>query len=319
MSRPFCLRRLLAPMVLIAAGALPAAQAQTSLIQNGASAAPATPAPKGPTQTRHPIVLVHGLFGFKQVLGLDYFNGIPQALRAGGATVYIAQVSQVNDNDVRGEQLLRQLKQWAAAGGHEKFNLIGHSQGGPTARYVAGVAPALVASVTTVASPHVLAQGGSRDGALGTLLNEAPAVAEALGRVIAWLSGTPRAPQDVEALKAWAADTAAFNARFPLGAPTTPCGSGPELDGGVRFYSITGIGVKTNGWDITDLVVDDLGVPSDGVVTQCAAAWGKVIRNDYPWNHFDEVNQAFGLIGKGAPDPVAFYRSQASRLKLLGL
>lgn len=307
--RSRAIRRLLAPLVLAASALLPCVPAQA-----------ATPVPaSAPTQTRHPIVLVHGLFGFKQVLGLDYFYGIPQALRAGGATVYIAQVSQVNDNDVRGEQLLRQLRQWAAAGGHEKFNLIGHSQGGPTARYVAGVAPSLVASVTTVASPHVLAQGGSRDGALGALLNDAPAVAEALGRVIAWLSGTAQAPQDVEALKAWAADTAAFNARFPLGAPTTPCGSGPELAGGVRFYSITGIGVKTNAWDITDLVVGDLGAPSDGVVTQCAAAWGKVIRNDYPWNHFDEVNQAFGLIGKGAPDPVAFYRSHAGRLKLLGL
>ncbi len=34
----------------------------------------------GYTQTRYPIVLVHGLFGFDKLLGVDYFYGIPQAL-----------------------------------------------------------------------------------------------------------------------------------------------------------------------------------------------------------------------------------------------
>ena len=31
----------------------------------------------GYTQTRYPIVLVHGLFGFDKLLGVDYFYGIP--------------------------------------------------------------------------------------------------------------------------------------------------------------------------------------------------------------------------------------------------
>ena len=32
----------------------------------------------GYTQTRYPIVLVHGLFGFDKLLGVDYFYGIPR-------------------------------------------------------------------------------------------------------------------------------------------------------------------------------------------------------------------------------------------------
>ena len=44
-----------------------------------------------------------------------------------------------------------------------------------------------------------------------------------------------------------------------------------------------------------------------------------MLRDDYPWNHIDEMNHIFGLLGKGAPDPVAFYRTQANRLKLKGL
>ena len=44
-----------------------------------------------------------------------------------------------------------------------------------------------------------------------------------------------------------------------------------------------------------------------------------MLRDDYPWNHLDEVNQTFGLRGWFTPDPVAFYRTQANRLKNAGL
>ena len=57
---------------------------------------------------------------------------------------------------------------------------------------------------------------------------------------------------------------------------------------------------------------------TDGLVPVCAAHWGKVVRDDFPWNHLDEVNQVLGLRGSG-PDPVAFYVSQANRLKGKGL
>ena len=52
------------------------------------------------TQTRYPIVLVHGLFGFDSALGVDYFYGIPGALRSDGAKVYVAQVSAANSTEV---------------------------------------------------------------------------------------------------------------------------------------------------------------------------------------------------------------------------
>ena len=44
-----------------------------------------------------------------------------------------------------------------------------------------------------------------------------------------------------------------------------------------------------------------------------------MLRADYPWNHMDQINQVLGLVGKGAPDPVAFYVGQAGRLRALGL
>jgi triacylglycerol lipase len=88
------------------------------------------------TQTRYPIVLVHGLLGFDSLLGvLDYFNQIPGELRSGGAQVYVVDVSSANSTALRGEQLIAQLETLKALHGSAKFNLIGHSHGGPTARY----------------------------------------------------------------------------------------------------------------------------------------------------------------------------------------
>lgn len=104
----------------------------------------------GYTHTKYPIVLVHGLFGFDTLAGVDYFYGIPQSLTKDGATVYVAQVSATNSTELRGEQLLAQVETLLAATGAEKVNLMGHSHGGPTVRYVASVRPDLVASATSI-------------------------------------------------------------------------------------------------------------------------------------------------------------------------
>ena len=303
---------LAAVITLACAGVSALAQAQTAT--SSTSTASSTQAAK----TTYPIVLVHGLLGWDSILGYDYWYQIPAAMRQQGATVLIAKVSAVNDNNVRGEQLLAQLKQWAAVKGYKKFNLIGHSQGGPTARYVAGVAPELVASVTTVGSPHTI-DTAHTDAVIQQLLTNPKAVGSA-GSLIDALSGSPKLPEDPAALLAWAADTAAFNAKFPAGAPKAACTDGDELaPNGVRYYSVAGNAVKTNKADPIDALFTASDVPSDGLVPVCNAYWGKMLRADYPWNHMDEINQVFGLIGKGAPSPVAFYVGQASRLKGLGL
>ena len=58
------------------------------------------------TQTRHPIVLVHGVTGFNTLGGLiNYFHTIPWNLERSGAKVYTASVSFVNSSEQRGQQL----------------------------------------------------------------------------------------------------------------------------------------------------------------------------------------------------------------------
>ncbi|OGA95369.1 MAG: lipase, partial [Burkholderiales bacterium RIFCSPHIGHO2_12_63_9] len=184
------------------------------------------------TQTRYPIVLVHGIFGFDSALGVDYFYGIPSALRSDGAKVYVAQVSAANSHEVRGEQLLAQVKNILAVTGASKVNLVGHSQGSPTSRYVSGVAPHLVASVTSVGGVNRgsrvadIVRGVAPVGSVSETLANSTALA--LTSLINVLSGGTSLQQlPTAALDSLStAGSAKFNQRFPAGVPTSGCGNG---------------------------------------------------------------------------------------------
>ncbi len=279
-------------------------------------------------KTKYPIVLVHGFIGFDNILGaVNYFYDIPGNLRNEGATVYIASVNPSQTTEFRGEELIQQMKQWAAKDGVTKFNLIGHSHGGPTVRYAAGTVPTMVASVSTVAGTHF----GSKV-ADDILANTTPGggfdqAATAGLKLISWLTGNKTTSQTdlLTALNALSTKgSAVFNAKFPVGAPTTTCGSGPltaKIAGNsMNWYSFSGTSVKTNSGDISDLLLAYTadyfkGEANDGLVGRCSSHWGKVIKDNYTWNHLDEINQVLGTIGSSSPDPVAFYVQHANRLK----
>ena len=281
------------------------------------------------TKTRYPIVLVHGLLGFDSLLGVyDYWYGIPSELRAGGAKVFVASVSQNNYTAVRGEQLIDELEHLRAVYGYTKFNLIGHSHGGPTIRYAASVRPDLVASATSVAGPHK----GSKvaDGLNATLPPGSPlrplvaGFVDALGTFIGWLSGSNNPQNAIGALTSLSsAGAAQFNALHPQGLPTTSCGQGAAVVGGVRYYSFSGTSPVTNIFDPSDALMGAgslfFSEANDGLVGRCSSHLGVVIRDDYDWNHLDEVNQVFGVRGLFASSPASVYRSHANRLKNAGL
>lgn len=282
------------------------------------------------TKTKHPVVLVHGLLGFDSLLGVyDYFYGLPQDLRSGGAKVYVANVSSSNFSEVRGEQLIDDLDTLRAIHGHTRFNLIGHSHGGPTIRYVASVRPDLVASITSVGSPH---RGSNVADGLATVAppgsTQATLVAglvNALSAFIEFLSGDDD-PQDAlgALVSLSSAGATAFNAAHPQGMPASYCGQGAAVVNGIRYYSIGGTSVLTNIFDVSD---GFLGASSlffgfeqnDGLVGKCSSHLGVVLRNNYPWNHLDEVNQVLGLRRLFSPSPGSVYRAHANRLKNAGL
>lgn len=146
--------RLVAKAVAWALGAMPLAGVAGLTM----AASPAAVAADTYAATRYPVILVHGLTGTDKYANvLDYWYGIQSDLESHGAKVYVANLSGFQSDDGpngRGEQLLAYVKQVLAATGATKVNLIGHSQGGLTSRYVAAVAPQLVASVTTIGTPH---------------------------------------------------------------------------------------------------------------------------------------------------------------------
>lgn len=292
--------------------------------------APATLANSGYTETRYPIVLVHGIFGFDHIANIDYFYGIPQALSKDGATVFVAQVAAANRSEVRGEQLLAQVETILALTGQDKVNLIGHSQGSPTARYVASVRPDLVASVTSVGGVN----WGSRvaDIVRNTVpedsISEALAVkiTNAFVSLINLLSGGKGLEQDVLA----ALDTLTtpgsleFNRHYPEGVPSTYCGQGNALaSNGVYYFSWTGSSTITNLLDPTDIPIGLLGLafkePNDGLVAVCSSHLGYVIGTHYKMNHLDEVNGLLGIRHLFEVSPVTLFRQHANRLQQLGL
>ncbi|SDU31174.1 triacylglycerol lipase [Halopseudomonas salegens] len=284
----------------------------------------------GYTKTQYPIVLSHGMLGFDSLLGVDYWFGIPGALRKDGAKVYVTEVSQLDTSEARGEQLLAQVEEIVAISGKPRVNLIGHSHGGPTVRYVAAVRPDLVASVTSVGAPHKgsatadfirnVPEGSAGEAMLAGIVN-------GLGGLINFLSGSSSTtPQNalgtLESLNS--AGAARFNARFPQGLPTSACGEGAYVVNGVRYYSWSGTSPVTNILDPADLMLGATALTfgfeaNDGLVGRCSSRMGMVIRDNYRMNHLDEVNQTFGLTSLFETSPVSVYRQHANRLKRAGL
>lgn len=121
------------------------------------------------SRVAYPIVLIHGLCGFGHSFAfiISYWGQIPDLLKKNGAEVFIAEVSQAHDVETRGEQLCQQLKKW----GRKKYNLVGHSFGGLDARYVQGKHGELVASVTTIGTPH---EGSKIADLIYTCINAVP-------------------------------------------------------------------------------------------------------------------------------------------------
>jgi len=281
------------------------------------------------TKTRYPIVLAHGLTGFRQLFGVvDYFFGIPSDLTSGGAQVFVTQVSAAGSAEERGEQLLHQIEFIAASTGAGKVNLIGHSEGGLDARYVMGVRPDLIASLTTVATPHLgadlasflsdnITPGGFSETVLALFGNS-------LGTIIDLFTGIPEPQDAIGALHSLsAAGATVFNQRFPAGLAATRCGATPTSANGIQLFSWAGSSVLTNILDVSDpalglssLVYSE---DSDGLVGRCSSHFGKVVRDNFSMNHLDEVNQLFGLTSIFETSPVSVFRSHANRLKNAGL
>lgn len=301
----------------------------------GLSFSHATQAATTQAQTKYPIVLVPGIFAFDSIAGIDYWYKIPAALQSQGATVFVPKINAFDSSTKRGEALIAQLENIRASSGGKitKFNLMGHSQGGITVRYVMNTRPDLVASVTTMNTPHKgspladLVTGAAPASSLQGVAFTA--FANAVGDLVNLLSNNKKSPADVRAMLTEfnKNGAAANNQRYPVGIPTTACGAGPEtasINGNtVRMYSWSGTAPLTNVLDASDVL---FGISrfafteaNDGVTGKCSSHFGKVLKDDYFMNHLDVTNQLFGAVSLFETNPKTLFQNHASRLKSLSL
>jgi len=111
---------------------------------------------KRPAQLRHPVVLAHGLLGFDELrlgqMRQEYFRGVPERLRIGGASVHVLKVHPFAGVAQRAEELARYIRSLDA----KHVNIIAHSMGGLDARYALAHLDVgkRVRSLTTIGTPH---------------------------------------------------------------------------------------------------------------------------------------------------------------------
>jgi triacylglycerol lipase len=105
---------------------------------------------------RHPVVLLHGLLGFDElVLGparVAYFRGLTERLRRAGADVHRPRVARTAAIAARGAQLAARIAKLPA----KHVNVIAHSMGGLDARWAIAKLglERRVASLVTIGTPH---------------------------------------------------------------------------------------------------------------------------------------------------------------------
>ena len=244
---------------------------------------------------------------------MPYWYGVPEHLASLGHTVCVGVVDPFNDSTDRGMQLLDQAVACAAATGHAKVNLLAHSQGGLDSRVVASLAPELVASVTTVATPHY----GTpiADIAIGLAPNPASAA------LVDWLTQTLGAPLWDEVGN----ETSLYEALYQMSQPGIAAFNATYPDApGVLYTSVTGrtglhaggeaceptsppppllVGAFEDALDTTDtLFLVPEAILSDGIFSQhpndALVRVEDARRGEFlgcvPADHLDEVGQLLG-------------------------
>ena len=289
----------------------------------------------------YPIVLAHGFFGFDDFAGagfVDYFWDVREHLQGvGEAHVFTPEVDPFNDSTVRGQQLLAHIESVLAETGAEKVNIIGHSQGGLDARVAANLRPDVVASVTTIATPH----GGTPLADALLLAVPTDGVGGAIDAIVALL-GAPLweaiggDTSLVESMRQFSEDgIAEFNATY--------------LDAGaVRYFSVAGRSDRSDGgpacavaappfiamYDGTVDPIDPLfalpeaivdggllqEIPNDGLVRVEDSIWGEFL-GCIPADHTDQIGHLFGDAPGGADayDHLEFFTALVAHLRAQGL
>jgi len=265
----------------------------------------------GRRRLERPIVLHHGMAGFRDLGPLEYFSSVPEHLRGLGYELYLTQVLPIHGSAMRAEELEQQLRCINHIAGSDGVHLIGHSQGGIDARMVASRQgdERLIHTLTFLATPN--RGSAAADAFLALPLAGRGPLTQALMLIYSGLAGRPDAEanlnQQMQELSREYMEV--FNRETP---------DHPD----VRYRSWAGrsvpnrlvrdvaseacdSGVHANpdGRDLVDplfrllqpTVTREQG-PNDGLVAVSSAKWGTFM-GCVPADHLDEV----GMLGDRPP------------------
>lgn len=241
---------------------------------------------------KYPVILAHGWAGTDEfIFGIDYFYGIKAALEDEGVDTYVADMGAFNTSMVRGERLKSFILEVLAITGAQKVNIIAHSQGGITARYVIsnmGMSKK-VASLVMISTPN---RGTALcDVATGKLPKLAQYAIEVLADTF-W-GGIIAGDEDPHFRKA-TLEMTHYNMEQVFN-PNTPNISG------VSYFSYAGklfAGSPNLLLTPTNLILQYYDGDNDGVVPVKSSKWGiwkGTVSGLFGVDHFMEINHLFGL------------------------
>ncbi|MGH7454387.1 MAG: esterase/lipase family protein [bacterium] len=274
------------------------------------------------------LVLVHGFLGFRQIAGIEYFNGVKQYLEANGPLKILAtKVDPDQGIAVRGGQLRRQIL--VALGdlppatddekavtnsldSSQKTHIIGHSMGGLDSRFILSPAnpnhiASRIASLTTISTPHrgspiadlIIAKIGGQRLWLWNWWME-----RKLHQIVTGIGVSLDGLHDLTA-----GGAANFN-RIYVDHPQ------------VRYFSVAGVG-RTVGRPTAKILYPAYKYikgkkreDNDGLVAVASAKWREFDARLWPADHADEIGHDLDRLGKsGRFDHLARFGELVERLK----
>lgn len=300
-------------------------------------------------KNEYPIILLHGIFGWDQVLGFDYFFRVKDHLTRHGYEVYRGEAPAVGGLQARAAAVKNKIDEVLSKSSAKrgtavtKVNLIAHSMGGLDSRLVLSTNTACttsssepsdalcgydygdkVAALFTISTPH---HGSPVADIIHGDFPEylVDALAPIINKVIPLYNKTSPTENDAkEALYHLTSDyTATFNTDHPE--PATA---------GILYRAYAGetndlLPFKSNSDEVdvplsvTYYIMKNMGHANDGMVPVESAKWKPAYYNTYNGanlyaDHFNEIGQVAGLTDKDF-DHLAFYKFLAEELKAAGL
>ncbi len=299
------------------------------------------------TNTKHPIILVHGFAASPQFNG--FTEDVAWALCADGHSVFLPTLPAFASSDTRSRHLASVVDSILAGATDfcgrtpaedqrpTKVNIIAHSMGGVDSRYLVqrGYADR-VASVISISSPHrgsgmadlMLRVGAWKDRSLGSVGGTAlMKLGEFIGHVLP--SDPSGLGPDLEGAFRTMLTVQAFDLSVPAGVraeswaglsniagilnPQDAAACEHKMSTFSRWYKrhVMAIVLKP----IAIVVAEELrAIPNDGLVQVERAKWG-TFRGCIPADHADQVG-AFGVLQF---DHIRFVRNRAFELAAFGL